>query len=51
MRCSWAERGKQNMVDFHDHEWGKPLYDERALFELLCLEQLQAGLSWQTVPG
>lgn len=49
MRCSWAERGKQNMVDFHDHEWGKPQYDEQRLFEMLSLMTFQAGLQWQLI--
>jgi DNA-3-methyladenine glycosylase I len=37
------------MVEYHDEEWGVPLRDERALFELLCLECAQAGLSWSTI--
>lgn len=37
------------MVAYHDDEWGKPLHDERRLFEMLCLEGAQAGLSWSTV--
>jgi len=37
------------MVAYHDTEWGTPLHDERHLFELLCLEGAQAGLSWSTV--
>ena len=34
---------------YHDHEWGRPLRDERSLFELICLEGFQAGLSWRTI--
>ena len=34
---------------YHDQEWGAPLHDERRLFELLCLEGAQAGLSWITI--
>lgn len=34
---------------YHDEEWGRPLYGDRKLFELLCLEGMQAGLSWITV--
>lgn len=34
---------------YHDQEWGRPLHDERALLELLCLEGFQAGLSWLTI--
>jgi DNA-3-methyladenine glycosylase I len=37
------------MRAYHDREWGVPLHDDRALFELLCLEGAQAGLSWRTV--
>jgi DNA-3-methyladenine glycosylase I len=37
------------MVAYHDQEWGVPLHDERSLFELLCLEGAQAGLSWSTI--
>lgn len=36
-------------VAYHDEEWGQPLHDDRALFELLCLETYQSGLSWETV--
>ena len=49
MRCSWAENGKQSMVDFHDHEWGKPQHDDQRLFELLSLMTFQAGLQWQLI--
>ena len=37
------------MIAYHDHEWGVPVHDDRALFEMLCLEGAQAGLSWETV--
>ena len=37
------------MVEYHDEEWGVPLHDEGRLFELLCLEGAQAGLSWATI--
>ena len=47
-RCWWC--GDDPLyVDYHDHEWGTPLHDDRALFELLCLEGFQAGLSWITI--
>lgn len=47
-RCWWA--GSQEIyVDYHDEEWGVPVHDERLLFEFLCLEGQQAGLSWITV--
>ena len=47
-RCFWAGDDPQ-MVDYHDREWGVPLHDDRALFELLILEGAQAGLSWSTI--
>eukprot|EP00042_Codosiga_hollandica_P001732 m.10914 g.10914 ORF g.10914 m.10914 type:complete len:246 (-) comp14460_c0_seq1:53-790(-) len=47
-RCSWAT-GKVEMVEYHDTEWGVPSHDDRHLFEMLCLEGQQAGLSWATV--
>ena len=37
------------MVAYHDDEWGRPLHDEQRLFEMLCLEGAQAGLSWATI--
>src|SRR5699024_12710072 len=37
------------MIDYHDKVWGRHIHDERGLFELLCLEGLQAGLSWKIV--
>jgi DNA-3-methyladenine glycosylase I len=37
------------MVAYHDEEWGRPVHDERRLFEMLCLEGAQAGLSWSTI--
>lgn len=37
------------MVAYHDEEWGRPLHDEQRLFEMLCLEGAQAGLSWSTI--
>ena len=46
-RCSWAR--DELSIAYHDAEWGVPLHDERALFELLILEGAQAGLSWITI--
>jgi DNA-3-methyladenine glycosylase I len=47
-RCGWA--GTDPLyVEYHDREWGVPLRDQRALFELLCLEGAQAGLAWITI--
>lgn len=47
-RCGWA-LGDPLLTAYHDTEWGTPLHDDRALFELLVLEGAQAGLSWLTV--
>ena len=47
-RCAWAE-SSQLYRDYHDNEWGKPQFDSHKLFEKLCLEGQQAGLSWITV--
>ncbi len=46
-RCPWAKG--EIYVDYHDTEWGVPLHEDRALFELLILEGAQAGLSWSTI--
>ncbi len=46
-RCAWAQT--EPNISYHDAEWGVPLHDERALFELLTLEGAQAGLSWSIV--
>jgi len=47
-RCGWC--GDDPLYQkYHDTQWGVPLHDERALFEFLCLEGAQAGLSWLTV--
>lgn len=47
-RCKWP--GEDPLYcEYHDHEWGKPLRDDRALFEMLMLEGAQAGLSWITI--
>lgn len=48
-RCSWVKESNPLYVVYHDEEWGKPLHDEQRLFELLCLETYQAGLSWETI--
>ena len=49
LRCPWAGEPGSLMCRYHDEDWGMPVHDERALFELLCLEGAQAGLSWQTI--
>ncbi len=50
VRCHWATSDAL-LRKYHDAEWGVPLHDDRALFEFLCLEGAQAGLSWRTVLG
>lgn len=47
-RCAWVGQDKIYQ-DYHDNEWGEPVFDEHRLFEMLCLEGQQAGLSWITV--
>jgi DNA-3-methyladenine glycosylase I len=46
-RCSWARNALA--IAYHDKEWGRPVRDERKLFECLILEGAQAGLSWDTI--
>jgi DNA-3-methyladenine glycosylase I len=48
-RCPWVELTKPDYIEYHDKEWGVPVYDDRLLFEFLSLESAQAGLSWYTV--
>lgn len=47
-RCGWVNQDPL-YIDYHDHEWGVPVYDDRQLFEYLNLEGAQAGLSWYTI--
>jgi DNA-3-methyladenine glycosylase I len=47
-KCTWALASPEE-ENYHDHEWGVPLHDERLLFEFLILEGAQAGLSWRTI--
>ncbi|BDR54528.1 DNA-3-methyladenine glycosylase [Bombiscardovia apis] len=47
-RCEWAQVSELE-TDYHDHEWGVPTHDDRELFELLILEGMQAGLSWDLI--
>jgi DNA-3-methyladenine glycosylase I len=47
-RCGWATSAP-DYVTYHDEEWGRPTRDDRALFEKLCLEAFQSGLSWLTI--
>ena len=47
-RCTWPGNDPLYM-DYHDNEWGKPVHDDKKLFEFLILESAQAGLSWITI--
>jgi DNA-3-methyladenine glycosylase I len=47
-RC-WGDGDDPRMTAYHDKEWGRPLHDDRKIFEFLILEGMQAGLSWRTV--
>jgi DNA-3-methyladenine glycosylase I len=48
LRCAWSE-SHDLLQDYHDKEWGVPVYDDQKLFEFLILEGMQAGLSWLTI--
>ena len=48
LRCAWCEKDDLYR-NYHDNEWGKPVYDDATIFEFLILETFQAGLSWYTV--
>lgn len=47
-RCSWCEKDDLYR-NYHDNEWGKPIFDDETIFEFLVLESFQAGLSWYTI--
>lgn len=48
-RCAWADSKNPLYADYHDQEWGVPVYDDRTQFEFLVLESAQAGLSWEVI--
>ena len=48
IRCGWCEKD-DIYREYHDKEWGKPVYDDNIIFEFLVLESFQAGLSWHTI--
>ncbi len=48
LRCSWCGTA-EDYIAYHDQEWGVPVHDDVRLFEKICLEGFQAGLSWLTV--
>lgn len=47
-RCGWTS-GDEQYLDYHDNEWGRPTTDPHRLFEKICLEGFQSGLSWLTI--
>lgn len=49
IHCEWVGTKNSLMVAYHDREWGKPVKNDRKLFEFLILEGAQAGLSWETI--
>jgi len=48
-RCRWAEGVSLGYIEYHDKEWGVPVFDDQVQFEFLLLEGAQAGLSWSTI--
>ena len=48
-RCRWAEGVSLGYIEYHDKEWGVPVWDDQVQFEFLILEGAQAGLSWSTI--
>jgi DNA-3-methyladenine glycosylase I len=46
-RCAWGASSPE-YLEYHDYEWGRPVGDESRVYEKLCLEGFQSGLSWQT---
>jgi DNA-3-methyladenine glycosylase I len=48
-RCGWVNLNNPLYIQYHDTEWGQSIHNDHLLFELLCLEGAQAGLSWETI--
>ncbi len=48
IRCAWVG-DRPHLIRYHDEEWGRPVHDDRKLFEMLLLEGAQAGLTWETI--
>ena len=48
-RCGWAADSSLAYIEYHDKEWGVPVWDDQTQFEFLLLEGAQAGLSWSTI--
>ena len=49
LRCGWAGESSLPYIEYHDKEWGVPVWDDQTQFEFLILEGAQAGLSWSTI--
>lgn len=49
IRCKWVNMNNPLYIQYHDQEWGRAVYDDHKLFEMLLLESFQAGLSWECV--
>ena len=49
VRCPWAATAAPDYIVYHDEEWGRPLRGDDALYERMCLEAFQSGLSWLTI--
>ncbi|MCI8273074.1 MAG: DNA-3-methyladenine glycosylase I [Clostridia bacterium] len=48
-RCKWCNLKNQKYIEYHDNEWGVPVYEDQHLYEMIILESFQAGLSWECV--
>lgn len=48
-RCKWCNLDNPKYIEYHDHEWGIPNFEDQYLFEMLILESFQAGLSWECI--
>ena len=48
-RCKWVNLNNEKYIEYHDNEWGIPVYDDQKLFEMLLLESFKAGLSWECI--
>ena len=49
IRCHWVNLANTTYLRYHDEEWGRPVHDDHILFEMLILENFQAGLTWECV--
>ena len=49
IRCHWVNLANTTYLRYHDEEWGRPVHDDHMLFEMLILENFQAGLTWECV--